>query len=192
MQGPSGGRQMSECKPSPDTTQPRLPIRLRPIGIDDWAAVRYVHGVAFERLASPYLEPSEIELFKLRVASPEYVEDLMRENLSGAWVDHELAGTAGWQPASDSGATARITSIFVSPIFTRLGIGARLLVDAEARAMQAGFTSFAVRATPNAVGFFAALGYEVSSHGITHVATGHDVPVTFMRKSQLSGSPGNV
>lgn len=180
---------MSDCRPNADGTRPQLPIRLGAIGVDDWAAVRYVHGAAFERLASPYLEPNEIELFKARVASPEYVEDLMRENLSGAWVESELAGTAGWQPASDDGRTARITSIFVNPIFTGLGIGARLLLDAETRATQAGFTSFAVRSTPNAIGFFAVLGYEISSRGVSHVATGHDVPVAFMRKKQPPGLP---
>ncbi len=181
---------MGDSGPSADRVQPQLPVRLCPIGLDDWAAVRYVHGAAFVRLASPYLEPNEIELFKIRIASPEYIEDLMREDLFGAWVDRELAGTAGWQPAGDSGTTARITSIFVNPIFTGLGIGARLLVDAETRATYAGFTNFAVRSTPNAVGFFAVLGYEISSHGVSHVATGHDVPVTFMRKMQPSGPPG--
>jgi GNAT superfamily N-acetyltransferase len=180
---------MDEGGSSADRAQPRLPIRLCPIGVDDWSAVRYVHAAAFERLGSPYLEPNEIELFKIRIASPEYVEDLMRENLSGAWVERELAGTAGWQPAGDSGTTARITSIFVNPIFTGLGIGARLLVDAEARAAIAGFTNFAVRSTPNAVGFFASLGYEISAHGVSHVATGRDVPVTFMRKPQPTGLP---
>ncbi|MFM9942419.1 MAG: GNAT family N-acetyltransferase [Hyphomicrobiaceae bacterium] len=160
-----------------------LPIRLSPIGIDDWSAVRYVHRIAFERLVSPYLDPNEIELFQARISGPEYTEDLMRENLTGAWLDTELAGTAGWQPADDHGTTARITSVFVLPVFTGLGIGAQLLADAEARAEMAGFTSFSVRATPNAVGFFGALGYDISSHGISHVLANQDVPITFMRKS---------
>ncbi len=173
---------MSDCSIDRHVTRLQLPIRLAPVGIDDWSAVRYVHGVAFERLASPYLEPNDIELFRARLASPEYTDDLMQENLFGAWIDTELAGTAGWRPADDHGTAARITSVFVLPVFTGLGIGSQLLADAEARAEQAGFTSYSVRATPNAVGFFDTFGYEISSHGITHIVPSQDLPITFMRK----------
>lgn len=176
---------MSDCGIDRHVTRLRLPIRLAAIGIDDWAAVRYVHGIAFERLASPYLDPAEIELFKARIATPEYTDDLMRENLFGAWVDRELAGTAGWRPADDNGSVARITSVFVNPVFTGLGIGAQLLTDAEARASTAGFTNLAVRSTPNAVGFFETFGYEISSHGSSQLVANQDVPITFMRKRAL-------
>ena len=163
-------------------TRPTLPIRLAPIGIDHWADVRYLHARAFERLAAPFLDPREIELFKIRVASPEYTDELMRENLYGAWIDTELTGTAGWRATDDTGQSARITSVYVNPTFGRLGIGAQLLADAEARAEQAGFQSFSLRATPNAVGFFEAQGYHVSSHGISHIVSTTDLPITFMRK----------
>ncbi len=176
---------MSADEGSLDGARPRLPLRLGPIGIDDWADVRYVHSTAFERLASPYLDANEIAIFNARVGSPEYVEDLMRENLLGAWIERQLVGTAGWLPASDSGTTARITSIFVNPMFAGLGVGARLLAQVEQRAAQAGYTGFAVRSPPNAVGFFLALGYDISSHGVSHAATGHDVPVTFLRKAAM-------
>ncbi len=173
---------MSDCGINRHITRLRLPIRLSPIGIDDWSAVRYVHGVAFELLASPYLEPADIELFRARLATPDYTDELMQENLVGAWVDSELAGTAGWRPADDNGASARITSVFVLPVFAGFGIGSQLLADAEARAVQAGFLNFAVRATPNAVGFFETFGYEVSSHGIRQLMPSQDVPISFMRK----------
>jgi putative acetyltransferase len=165
-----------------------LPVRLARVGIDDWAAVRYVHARAFERLAAPYLEPDEVLMFNNRVAAPEYTEDLMGENLVGAWIEQELTGTAGWRPADDHGRTARITAVFVNPMFARLGIGSRLLRDAEARAEVAGYKSFSVRATPNAVGFFTLHGYDISSHGLSMIAPDAEVPVTFMRKSlALSG-----
>ena len=180
---------MSDCGINRHITRLRLPIRLAPIGIDDWANVRYVHSLAFERLASPYLDPNDIEIFRARLAIPDYTDELMQENLFGAWVENELAGTAGWRPADDNGVTARITSVFVLPVFAGLGIGSQLLADAEARAEQAGFKSFAVRATPNAVGFFETFGYEISSHGIRSVSPNQDLPITFMRKRAMQMAP---
>ena len=180
---------MNDCEFQLGVLRPVMPVRLARIGIDEWAAVRYVHARAFERLAAPYLEPDEVLMFTNKVASPEYTDDLMTENLCGAWIERELAGTAGWRPADDNGRTARITAVFVNPMFARLGIGSRLLTDAEARAGQAGYRSFSARATPNAVGFFALHGYEVSSHGTSHLAPDTDVPITYMRKSAMASAP---
>lgn len=166
---------------------PSVSVRVAPIGLDDWAAVRHVHALAFERLAGPYLDTDEIVAFKARVATPEYTEDLQSENLIGAWVEQELVGTAGWRPTDDAGTSARITSIFVHPMFARLGIGSHLLAEAERSALRAGFSALAARATPNAVSFFELNGYEVSSHGVSHIASENYVPIAFMRK--LAGQP---
>lgn len=161
--------------------------RLEPVGIDDWADVRQVHRLAFERLAGPFFETEELAAFRTLVASPEYTDDLMGESLYGAWIERDLVGTAGWRPIDDTGSAARITSVFVNPLFARLGIGRRLVCDAEHRARQAGFASFATRATPNAVGFFEALGYDVSSHGVCLLGPGLDIPVTFLRRGPVAG-----
>lgn len=160
--------------------------RLEPIGIDDWADVRQVHRLAFERLAGPYFDREELDAFRALIASPEYTDDLMGESLIGAWIERELVGTAGWRPIDDTGSAARITSVFVSPLFARLGIGSRLVRDAETRARQAGFASFATRATSNAVGFFEALGYDISSHGVCLIGPGLDIPVTFLRRGPVA------
>jgi GNAT superfamily N-acetyltransferase len=157
-------------------------IVIRPVGVDDWANVRYVHSTAFRLLAASFCTPSEIDAFTTLVRSEAYAERLMWENLHGAWLDDELVGTAGWIPADDSGTQARITSAFVPPLFTRMGIGRRLVRHAEARALAAGFERFSTRATLNSVGFFEKLGYDVTSYGV-HAITAHQtMPVTYMRK----------
>jgi GNAT superfamily N-acetyltransferase len=155
---------------------------IRPVGVDDWANVRYVHSTAFRLLAASFCTRGEIDAFTALVRSESYAERLMWENLHGAWLDDELIGTAGWIPADDSGTQARITSAFVPPLFTRMGVGRRLVRDAEARALAAGFERFSTRATLNSVGFFERLGYDVTSYGV-HAITAHQtMPVTYMRK----------
>lgn len=163
---------------------PAAPMTIRRVGMDDWASVRYVHATAFRVLASRDCEPAEAEAFADFVRSQDYADRLLAENLHAGWLDGELVGTAGWIPADDSGALARITSVFVRPLFTRLGIGRRLALDAEARARAAGFERFSARATLNSVGFFEKLGYDVTSHGIHVIATEQGMPITYMRKHE--------
>lgn len=157
-------------------------ILIRPVGVDDWANVRYVHSSAFRLHSASVCTPNEIDAFTAFVRSETYAERLMWENLHAAWLDGEIVGTAGWVPADDSGTQARITSVFVRPLFTGAGIGHRLVRDAEARALAAGFERFSARATLNSVTFFEKLGYDVTSYGV-HAVMGHQtMPVTYMRK----------
>lgn len=181
--------QPSSPQPS---ARPADQMTLRRVGMDDWANVRYVHASAFRILAGGDSEPAEADAFAAYVRSQDYADRLQGENLYAGWIDGELVGTAGWTPADDSGALARITSVFVRPLFTRLGIGRRLALDAEARARAAGFERFSARATFNSVGFFEKLGYDVTSHGIHAIATEQGMPVTYMRKREPAASPAVV
>jgi GNAT superfamily N-acetyltransferase len=168
---------------------PAEQVTIRRVGMDDWASVRYVHAAAFRLLAGSDCEPAEVEALAAYVRSQDYAERLQAENLHAAWLDGQLIGTAGWIPADDSGSLARITSVFVRPLFTRMGIGRKLTLDAEARARAAGFERFSARATLNAVGFFEKLGYDVTSHGVHAIATEQGMPVTYMRKYEPSAHP---
>ena len=164
-------------------------ILIRPVGVDDWANIRYVHSTAFRLMSASFCTPNEIDAFTAFVRSETYAERLMWESMHAAWLDGELVGTAGWSPADDSGTQARITSVFVRPLFTRVGIGLRLVRDAEARASAAGFERFSTRATLNSVGFFEKLGYDVTSYGV-HVVMGEQtMPVTYMRKRPAIVAP---
>jgi GNAT superfamily N-acetyltransferase len=164
-------------------------IVIRPVRVDDWANVRYVHSTAFRLLAASFCTPNEIDAFTAFVRSETYAERLMWENMHTAWLDDELVGTSGWAPADDSGTQARITSVFVRPLFTRVGIGHRLVRDAEARASAAGFERFSTRATLNSVGFFEKLGYDVTSYGVHALIREQTMPVTYMRKRLAAVAP---
>ena len=161
-------------------------IEFRPLSPDDMSDIRYVHSTAFRLQANAHLSQSEIQAFTDHVYSPAYGDKLFSENLQVAWMGDELIGTGGWSPVSDNGATARIRSIFVRPLFTGLGVGRLLVEKAEALARTAGFTQLTLRASVNSVGFFQALGYEVKSHGVRNIDAEQGLPVRFMRKT-LSG-----
>jgi predicted N-acetyltransferase YhbS len=156
---------------------------IRHVTIDEMAAVRHIHSSAFRVYAGPFLTDEETAAFLAYIQSTRYVDDLMRCDLRGAIVDGSLVGTAAWRAADDQGASARLSAVFVDPLFTHAGIGHRLVADVEARAHQSGFRRFATRVTVNAVPFFERLGYEVASHGVSQVAMPASlIPVSFLRK----------
>jgi N-acetylglutamate synthase-like GNAT family acetyltransferase len=163
-------------------------VDLKPIDVDQYSLVRYVHATAMRLQAVHELDESEIEAFCDAVYTPHYTAQLQKQDLIGAWVGGELVATAGWY-ASDDGQTARIASVFVRPPFTRLGIGTCLVADVEAAARNAGFKAFGLRATGNSVSFFERLGYRVTVQGLKNIAIERGVPITFMRKIVASDNP---
>ncbi len=162
-------------------------VEIKPLTPDDMSDVRYVHSAAFRVQAKAYLSQSEIQAFTDHVYSPRYGDKLAAENLTLAWLGDELIGTGGWTPVNDNGATARIRSIFVRPLFTRLGVGRCLVERSEAEARRAGFTQFTLRASVNSVGFFQTLGFEIKSYGVRNIDAEQGLPVRFMRKAAEPG-----
>jgi len=135
---------------------------------------------------------SEIEAFTEFVYSRKYSDRLAANNIHAAWLGDELVGTGGWSPVAHNGALARIRSIFVRPLFNGLGIGRRLVDYAILRARKAGFTEFAVRAPVSAAGFFERSGFKVKSHGVQTLSPHHDIPVRFMRQSDVEAAIGRI
>ena len=177
---------------SPDDLDPsvrgahpaELVVQLRPISLDDWSDVRYVHREAFRTVIAPRVSPRCVDEFMASLDTPAYVDRLMNSDLVGAWLDGQLAGTAGWLPTDPSGHVARIEGLFVQPLFTFMGLGSLLLVHAEARAHRAGYTAVTAPATSSSVPFFLRHGYDiyVQSVGISDLPS--DVPVFLMRKHE--------
>jgi GNAT superfamily N-acetyltransferase len=159
------------------------PITIRRIGIDDHANVRYLHIKSMHAQSIDALSEAEIAAFVAFVNSPAYSDCLVAEDVFGAFVDGQLVGTAAWHVNGDDGRTARISSVFVDPMFARLGIGRLLLAEVEARATQSGFNQLGIAATINAVPFFEKLGYREASRGVKALGPECSLPVAFLRKS---------
>jgi len=169
--------------PSPVTVPPSLlsdKLKVRPIGVDDFSEVRYLHARSLSAHTVEVLTDEEVAAFEALVYSPAYTDILMQEEVYGAWLEDELVGTVSWHAIGDDGQSAGIGPVFVH--YARLGIGRRLLTEAEARARQSGFEKFAGWATANAVPFFERLGYKIVSRGVKTLSPACALPVAFLRK----------
>ena len=155
-------------------------LQLLPLAPDDFSAVRHLHATSLRAHTVGVLSEAELMAFVRLVYSPAYVAVLGKEEVTCAWLDGELVGTASWQANAPSGHVARIGCIFVR--HQGFGIGQRLLAVVEARAQHCGFTRLAAGVTANAVPFFKRQGYAVASRGVKTLSLGCALPVTFLRK----------
>ena len=178
--------QVSSIRPT--TLNERL--ALRPIGLDDFSSLRYLHVSALRAQTLDVLSEEEAAAFARLVYSPAYVSLVMREEAVGAWLDGELVGTVSWHAGGNTGSVASIGGIFVR--HPRLGIGGRLLAEAEARVHQCGFARLSACATANALPFFLRHGYEEVSRGVRSLSVGCVLPVTFVKKCLPPGRPASA
>ena len=165
-----------------------LRLEIRGADPDHWSDIRSLHAYAFRSLACPTLEPAQCQAFISHIYAPDYTAALQRQDIQTGWYEGRVVGTAGWMPSDDRGTAARITSVFVSPLFARIAVGRKLVAAAEARAAAAGFETYIVRAFQPSAGFFEALGYARSSQGVQIVGTENGIPVVFMRKQGSQAS----
>jgi GNAT superfamily N-acetyltransferase len=165
----------------------KIDSKVRLVVFDNLSDVRYLHAQSLKNLAGGELTDDEFAVAKAYVYSTKYVDTLgaaiRRRQLFGSWIGDVLVGTAGWSTMEDANTVARIRSIFVSPLYTRLGLAQQMLAHVEVHATAAGFTTYSVRSMANAAGFFVRQGYTVTSHGVRTLLPDRTVPVTFLRKS---------
>jgi putative acetyltransferase len=166
--------------PSGDPVWKALDVRR--LCFDDHSNVRHLHARAMRSQSGDALSDAEIGAFLAFVGSPAYSDCLLAEEAYGAFLDGQLVGTASWQVNGDDGETARIASVFVHPMFARLGIGGRLLAEVEARAVRSGFDQLGTSATVNAIPFFERHGYQEASRGVKAFGPDCWLPVAFLRK----------
>ena len=63
-------------------------------------------------------------------------QELFLKSVHVAVLNGDIVGTCAWGPSDDRGSAARISALFVSPLFQGAGIGKRLLEDVERDAAQ--------------------------------------------------------
>jgi GNAT superfamily N-acetyltransferase len=157
-------------------------LAIRRVGLDDHSNVRHLHARSMQSQSGDALSDAEIAAFLAFVGSPAYSDSLLAEEIYGAFVDGQLIGTAAWQVNGDDGESARVSSVFVHPLFARLGIGGRLLAEVEERASRSGFDQIGTSTTINAVAFFERNGYREASRGVKAFGLDCWLPVAFLRK----------
>jgi len=158
-------------------------LALQPLTEARLEDVRALHARSFEVLAAGAHSPEQIAAHLKLMREDAYREELLACHLALAVLpDGDLAATAGWNPVAGEPATARIRKVFVRPDLARRGLGRRMVLDAEARALDAGYARLVVRANVNAVPLYRALGYREDEAGTMAVADGVELPVVFMSK----------
>ncbi len=150
---------MAQSKPITGGLKLARAVSVRPATLDDLSSIRYLHATAFRLQTDDYFTSEEIEHVRELVYSPAYADAVVAAHLSTAWIDSELAGTAGWTPAPSRQGMALIRFVFVRPPFTRIGVARRLVAEAEQSAREKGLQRLAVDAPANVVSFFTRLGY---------------------------------
>ena len=160
-------------------------VSVRPLTIDDMSAVRYMHTLSLKCLTG--LSEDEIETLTAEIQSPQYTDKLMTGRMLLAFLHGELVGSAGWSMDADDSEAAAVSAVFVHPLFTRCGIGRRLVRDVEAEARGLGFTTFKAAVTPDAAGFFGRLGYKISPRRRMASGTRSALPLALARRIDRSG-----
>lgn len=177
-----------EAKPCEEGIRAAEFVQLHPIEIDDWSDVRYVHGTSFRKIVGPRASQRYVEAFLSWLDAPAYVEKLRGADLTGAWLDGQLAGTAGWRPLDGRGRVARIEGLFVQPLFTFMGLGSLLLAHAETQARRAGYACITALACAPSVPFFMRAGYDVYAQGFGVCDLADDMAMFVMRKQETAAS----
>lgn len=160
-------------------------VILRPVSVDDIAAIRYVHEAALRACAAQHLAPQHLDALAAKLHCPEYIDRIVHGNLTAAWMDDEIIGTAGWLAAGSGEPVARIHMLHIWPLFKRAGVGSALLAHAEAQAYHAGYRKVRTRAEIGQVAFFRRFGYAVTSQGALRTPSGGVLPVAYLRKNQI-------
>ena len=164
-------------------------VRLSELTVDDLSRLRHLHAQAVTSLVGVALSEDEVRSIVQHIYEPDYGLKYLEHGQLAAWLDRELVGTASWRHSEEDPTTARIISVYVSPLFAKCGIGQRLLLSIEGAALKAGCQAFSARTPLNAQGFFEAMGYTATSHGIRTInkdGKGGTYHVVFMRKSLVA------
>ncbi|MEO1281105.1 MAG: GNAT family N-acetyltransferase [Pseudomonadota bacterium] len=158
-------------------------VRLKPVSADEMSDLRTVHETSVRLHSNDMMSSEDVEEWTCYIRSPAYTDKLIANPNIGAFLQNEMVAAASWRPSIDQPDTAKITALFVRPLFATSGIGSRLLEAIEAETAAAGFQSIAIRSFQNATGFFQTKGYRISSYGIRVISPRLSFPVTFMRKA---------
>ncbi|MGX5818477.1 GNAT family N-acetyltransferase [Chitinophaga lutea] len=103
--------------------------------------------------------------------SDDYLQQELNDVLIGYFEDDRLAGCCILTPLS--GKTVQLRQMAVSPAFQRGGIGHKLLVFAEGKARDAGFSELMLHARKEAVPFYLKSGYSARGDAFIEVGIPH-------------------
>jgi len=151
---------------------------------EDAAEVCDLHHRSFADLARSHHSDAQVAAHSALTQTAAYANALAGNNLELAETRaHKIVGSTGWCEMADRHGTARIRKVFIDPSCAGAGLGRQLVTRAEARARDAGFTNFFVRANINAAPFYERLGYTRVEYGSMPTNGPIELPVAYMTKA---------
>jgi GNAT superfamily N-acetyltransferase len=154
-------------------------------GLDDYSTLRHVQSSAIRALGERSIDASEVSTALETIYSSDYIAHLMAKSTILAVVNGDIVGTCSWSAGDDRGHAARISGLFVLPLFQGAGIGRHLLEHVEADAARHGYSRFNAIAPVALSGLFTDLDYAITSFGTSRdVIPGVSLQVAFLRKPE--------
>jgi len=158
-------------------------VSVRAMTPDDASNLRYLHCRAVASYSRFGLDPGCIEAWQDFIRQADYTLRLETLNVVCALLDNTLIGSLTWRAGGPDYDTARLTSPFIDPMFTGMGLNALLLANAEHDARHSGLRKVSLRCLPKAACRYRPLGYDLAAAGARHLTEELSVPVVFMQKS---------
>jgi GNAT superfamily N-acetyltransferase len=176
-------------------------FQLRVATADDIPEIRELIGASVRGLQAGDYSPSQIEASLRTVFTTDSRLIADGTYFVAVTEEGELAGCGGWSrrktlyggdhqvekvepelldPAVDA---AKVRAIFVHPRFARMGLGSRILAEAEEAAMRAGFKRFEMGSTLTGVALYALKGYREADRARVPVGDGEFIEVVRMVKN---------
>ena len=161
----------------------RPSLLLRRAGIDDYSTIRHIQASAVRSMNDKLLDDVEVANATGAIYSAGYISELFSKTVHVAVLNGDIVGTCAWGPSDDRGSAARISALFVAPLFQGIGIGTRLVDEVARDAAHHGFARFMATVPVSIVPLFAALNYVIASYGTSRdVIPETSLQVAFLRK----------
>lgn len=152
-------------------------------GLDDYSTIRHVQSSAIKALVDSLLDSEEVELATKVIYSAEYISDLFSKNVHVAVLNGDIVGTCAWGPSDDRGSAARLSALYVAPLFQGRGIGCRLVETVTQDATASGFARMMATVPVSVVPLFSSLRFNAASFGTSRdVIPDVMLQVAFLRK----------
>ncbi len=158
-------------------------LTFRRAAIDDYSTIRHVQSTAIRSLGETLLDASEVTAATKVIYSADYVSELSGKNVHVAILNGDIVGTCAWEPSDDRGSAARLSALYVLPLFHGEGIGSRLVEVAALDAVNSGFSRMMATVPVSIVPLFTAIGFNTASFGTSRdVIPDTLLQVAFLRK----------
>lgn len=158
-------------------------LTFRRAAIDDYSTIRHVQATAIRSLSETLLDTDEISAAAKIIYSADYVSELSGKNVHVAILNGDIVGTCAWEPSDDRGSAARLSALYVLPLFQGEGIGSRLVEVATQDALNSGFSRMMATVPVSVVPLFSAIGFSTASFGTSRdVIPDALLQVAFLRK----------